>query len=60
MKPPAKNMQSFFTSEDGPTVSEYAVMLALIVLMAITTISLLGNKVKITFTNLESEPPSRS
>ena len=57
---PPKNMQAFFTSEDGPTATEYALMLALIVLASIAAITLLGAKVKSTFTNLESGLPSGS
>ncbi len=40
----AKRIQSFFTSEDGPTLCEYAVMAALVALMAISVISLLWER----------------
>lgn len=35
----------FLKSEDGPTATEYAVMLALIIVAAIGTITLLGGEV---------------
>ena len=42
MKNFAKKMQRFLVSEDGPTAVEYAVMLALIITVAITSITALG------------------
>ena len=56
----AKKVRSFFISEDGPTATEYAVMLALIVLISIAAITLLGNKVKAVFASLEGALPSSS
>ena len=50
-------VQTFLVSEDGPTATEYAVMLALIVMVAIGAITLLGNKVNTIFTNLEAGLP---
>ncbi len=38
----AKKMQRFLVSEDGPTAVEYAVMLALIVIVCLTAISSIG------------------
>ncbi len=35
----------FMKSEDGPTATEYAVMLSLIIVACIATISLLGGEV---------------
>ena len=40
----------FLTSEDGPTAVEYAVMLALIVVVCIAAISTLGSNASNTFT----------
>lgn len=37
--------KTFLKSEDGPTATEYAVMLALIILVAIGAITSLGGKV---------------
>jgi len=39
----------FVRSEDGPTATEYAVMLALIIVAAIAAITLLGNRVTAIF-----------
>ena len=38
-------VKRFLKSEDGPTATEYAVMLALIIVVCITVITSLGNKV---------------
>ena len=40
-----KTAKSFIKSEDGPTATEYAVMLSLIIVACIATISLLGAEV---------------
>ena len=49
MKYLAKKMQRFLASEDGPTAVEYAVMLALIIVVCISAISLLGANANGTF-----------
>ena len=36
----------FFRSEDGPTATEYAVMLALIIAVVIAAVTLLGQNVR--------------
>jgi pilus assembly protein Flp/PilA len=41
---------SFLKNEDGPTAVEYAVMLALIIVVCITAISALGSTTSNTFT----------
>ena len=41
-------------NEDGPTAVEYAVMLALIIVVCITAISTLGSNAENTFTNVGS------
>ncbi|HOW73117.1 MAG TPA: Flp family type IVb pilin [Phycisphaerae bacterium] len=46
-------VKSFVRSEDGPTATEYAVMLALIIIVALAGITLLGTKVNAIFTNVE-------
>jgi pilus assembly protein Flp/PilA len=38
--------------EDGPTAVEYAVMLALIVIVCLTAIKSIGTNAKTTFTNV--------
>ena len=52
MKNLAKKMQRFLTSEDGPTAVEYAVMLALIIIVCLTAINAIGTKANTTFTNV--------
>ena len=41
----------FIKGEDGPTAVEYAVMLALIIVVCIAAISTLGSNAKNTFSN---------
>ena len=55
MKSFRKGMKSLLVSEDGPTTTEYAVMLALIILVSIGAIALLGEKVEAVFTNINTE-----
>lgn len=50
----------FIKSEDGPTATEYAVMLALIIIVALGAITLLGNKVNTIFSNVETSLPDGS
>ena len=57
MKTLAKRMLGFLRDEDGPTAAEYAVMLALIVLVCFGVLTSIGNKVKATFLNLEGSLP---
>jgi pilus assembly protein Flp/PilA len=52
MKSLAKKMQRFLTSEDGPTAVEYAVMLALIIIVCLTAIGKVGTAANTTFTNV--------
>ncbi len=42
-------MKAFLVNEDGPTATEYAVMLALIIVVAIGAITLLGQRVNTMF-----------
>jgi pilus assembly protein Flp/PilA len=48
----------FLVEEDGPTAVEYAVMLALIIIVALTAIQTLGTRVSATFNNIASKMPS--
>ncbi len=57
MKALKSRIRSFLVSEDGPTATEYAVMLALIIIVALGAITLLGSKVNDIFTNVESGLP---
>lgn len=44
MKNFAQKVQRFLASEDGPTAVEYAVMLALIIVVCLAAISAVGTK----------------
>ena len=46
--------KSFLKSEDGPTATEYAVMLALIIVVALTAIQTLGTSVQGIFTDVNT------
>ncbi len=52
MKSLAKKLQHFLVSEDGPTAVEYAVMLALIIVVCLTAVNSLGSNAKTTFSNV--------
>jgi pilus assembly protein Flp/PilA len=52
MKSLTLKLRRFLVSEDGPTAVEYAVMLALIVIVCLTAISSLGTKASTEFTNI--------
>ena len=49
MKSLATKVQRFLVSEDGPTAVEYAVMLALIVIVCLASIRLIGTNANTTF-----------
>ena len=50
MKNIVKSVKNFLVSEDGPTAVEYAVMLALIVIVCLTAITSIGTNASATFT----------
>jgi len=52
--------KSFLKSEDGPTATEYAVMLALIIIVALGAITGLGTTVDGIFTNVDASLPAAS
>jgi pilus assembly protein Flp/PilA len=52
MKSLTKKLQRFLASEDGPTAVEYAVMLALIIIVCLTAINAVGTNAKATFNNV--------
>jgi len=54
MKLLAKKVHRFLVSEDGPTAVEYAVMLALIIIVCLTAISALGTAAANTFNDVEA------
>jgi pilus assembly protein Flp/PilA len=47
-----KKVAAFLTSEDGPTAVEYAVMLALIIIVCLTAIGSVGTNTKTSFNNI--------
>jgi pilus assembly protein Flp/PilA len=55
MKNLAKKVQRFLVSEDGPTAVEYAVMLALIVIVCLTAIRSVGTNASTTFNNVAAQ-----
>jgi pilus assembly protein Flp/PilA len=51
----AKKVQCFLKSEDGPTAVEYAVMLALIVIVCLTAIQSIGTNANSTFQKVATQ-----
>ena len=47
-----ERVKNFLAKEDGPTAVEYAVMLALIIVVCITAITALGTNANKTFTTV--------
>ena len=47
-----EKIRPFLASEEGPTAVEYAVMLALIIIVCLVAIQSLGTNAKTTFTNI--------
>jgi pilus assembly protein Flp/PilA len=58
MKSLVQKVQRFLVCEDGPTAVEYAVMLALIVMVCLTAIQEVGTKASSTFANVSTQIPS--
>ncbi len=48
-------VQRFLKSEDGPTAVEYAVMLALIIVVCLTAIQAIGTRANATFNNVAQQ-----
>jgi pilus assembly protein Flp/PilA len=57
MRALVSRVQAFLVNEDGPTATEYAVMLALIIIVALGAITLLGQKVNTIFSNVKDGLP---
>ena len=55
MRSLAQKVQRFLVSEDGPTAVEYAVMLALIIIVCLTAISSLGTQTSAQFDKITTE-----
>ena len=51
----ANSVKRFIVSEDGPTAVEYAVMLALIIVVCLTAIQAVGTNAKTTFTSVSAQ-----
>lgn len=60
MKNFVTKVQRFLKSEDGPTAVEYAVMLALIVIVCLTAIQAVGTNASSTFTKIATDINSAS
>jgi pilus assembly protein Flp/PilA len=56
----AKNVVKFVKAEDGPTAVEYAVMLALIIVVCIGAVTTLGTKASATFGTTSAVLPAGS
>jgi len=52
MRTLAQCLVNFLKREDGPTAVEYAVMLALIIVVCISAITTLGQNANLTFTTV--------
>ena len=50
----------FIQSEDGPTATEYAVMLALIIVVCLGAITGIGQTVETIFSNIDNSLPTGS
>jgi pilus assembly protein Flp/PilA len=55
MKNLALKVQRFLVSEDGPTAVEYAVMLALIIVVCLTAITAIGTNANATFNSVATK-----
>jgi len=53
----ASRFEHFLVSEDGPTAVEYAVMLALIIIVCIISIQALGTNANATFNSMATKMP---
>lgn len=51
-------VKSFIRDEEGATATEYAVMLALIIVISLAAISALGTKVSDIFVDVEAAMPN--
>ena len=58
MKNLALKVQRFLVSEDGPTAVEYAVMLALIIIVCLTAIQAIGTNANATFNSVAAKLPA--
>jgi pilus assembly protein Flp/PilA len=54
----AQRVRRFLLAEDGPTAVEYAVMLALIIIVALTAVQTLGTRTSATFNYVSTQIPA--
>ncbi len=54
MKKIANTIKKFMVSEDGPTAVEYAVMLALIIVVCLAAVSAVGSNANAKFSKVSS------
>jgi pilus assembly protein Flp/PilA len=52
------SIKRFLVSEDGPTAVEYAVMLALIIVVCLAAIAFIGTRASTTFSTVGGSLPS--
>ena len=57
MKAILNRAKAFMQSEDGPTATEYAVMLALIIVVCITAVKAIGTKSNAAFQSVGDAMP---
>ena len=53
----AASVSTFLRTEDGPTATEYAIMLALIVFVAMATIGAIGGQMQVIYDNINAAVP---
>jgi len=58
MKSLVQKVRRFLVSEDGPTAVEYAVMLALIIIVSLAAITAIGTATSTTFQSVADTLPS--
>ncbi len=55
MKALVSRMKAFLVNEDGPTATEYAVMLALIIIACMAAITVLSDQLQAIFTGMAGD-----
>ena len=58
MKNLLRHTRQFLVSEDGPTAVEYAVMLALIIVVCLAAITAIGTRAEATFNSVAGAMPA--
>jgi pilus assembly protein Flp/PilA len=53
-----RSVRQFLVNEDGPTAVEYAVMLALIIVVCLTAIQAIGTNANATFQSVAAKLPA--